>query len=174
MALAGAREEARWAVNDQVEVRPAMAADREAVGRLWQEMMEFHRECDPRFFRLKPEALDIWIEHLDECLLDTRQFVLVAEASGELVGFAMGRPNEDPPVFESPPHGFVTNFAVTEAWRGKGVGRRLFEAAVEEFRKRGFAEVRLSMAALNPVSDAFWRKLGFEPYQVYMRREVQG
>lgn len=159
-------------MNDTIGIRRAAADDREAIARLWQEMMEFHREYDPRFFRMKPEALDIWLKHFDECLADQNQFVLVAEADGELAGLAMGRRGEDPPVFASPPHGFVTNFAVTKPWRRKGSGQRLFGALLEEFRKRGFGEMRLSVSALNPASNAFWRRMGFEAYSVSMRRST--
>jgi ribosomal protein S18 acetylase RimI-like enzyme len=98
--------------------------------------------------------------------------VLVAEADRELVGFAMGRSNEDPPPFATPPHGFVTNFLVSGPWRRKGLGRRLFEALAAELHARDLREIRLSVAALNPASTAFWRRMGFEPYMVQMRKAV--
>lgn len=160
-------------MGEQVTVRKATGADREGIGRLWLEMMEFHRDYDPRFFQLKPDALEIWLRHLDECLIDEEQIVLVAEAEDELVGFAMGRPNEDPPPFRTPPHGFVTNFLVSESWRRKGLGRRLFEALAAELHARNLREIRLSVAALNPSSNAFWRRMGFEPYLVHMRRAAE-
>jgi len=160
-------------MGEQVTVRRATAADRQSVGRLWLEMMEFHRECDPHFFQLKPDALEIWLRHLDECLIDEEQIVLVAQAEDELVGFAMGRPNEDPPPFATAPHGFVTNLSVSERWRGKGVGRQLYAALARELQARGLQEIRLSASALNPVSNAFWRRLGFEPYVVQMRKAAE-
>jgi ribosomal protein S18 acetylase RimI-like enzyme len=159
-------------MSGEAKMRRATPADRDGIGRLWQEMMEFHRECDPRFFQMKPEALEVWLKHFDECLADQNQFVLAAEANGELVGFTMGRSSDDPPVFDRPAHGFVTNFAVTEPWRRKGVGQRLFGALLEEFRKRGFGELRLSVSALNPASNGFWRRMGFEAYSVSMRRST--
>jgi ribosomal protein S18 acetylase RimI-like enzyme len=157
-------------MNDDLRVRDATLEDRGAIGRLWREMMEFHADHDPRFFHLKPDALDIWLEHLDECMSDEENAILVAEAGGELVGFAMGRPGEDPPPFASPRHGFVTNFAVTAAWRRRGVGRRLVAALAEAFRAQGITEMRLTVAAGNPASNAFWREMGFEPWMVSMRR----
>ena len=155
-------------------VRRARAEDREQIGELWQEMMEFHAACDPRFFQLRPEAREIWLRHFDESVGDGKHDILVAEAAGELVGLAMGREGEDPPVFSTPPHGFVVNFVVAEGWRRKGVGERLCGALLEGFEKRGLREARLSVAALNPASNAFWRKMGFEAYSVSMRRWVGG
>ncbi|MFB3882219.1 MAG: N-acetyltransferase family protein [Armatimonadota bacterium] len=157
-----------------IGIRKAVAADREAIGKLWWEMMLFHRECDARAFRLKPEAeaKEIWLRHLAECMEDEKQLVLVADAEGELVGFGMGRLGEDPPCFDLPPHAFVTNFLVSERARRRGIGRRLYEALAQHFRGLGVKEIRLGVAALNPVSNAFWRELGFEPAMVTMRKAL--
>ena len=157
-----------------ITIRKAVPEDRAAIGELWWEMMVFHRECDARAFRLKPreEATEIWLKHLAECMEDGKQIVLVADAGAELAGFAMGRLGEDPPVFDIPPHGFVTNFLVSEKWRRRGVGRRLYEALVEHFRGQGVEEMRLGVAARNPASNAFWREMGFEAAMVTMRRRV--
>jgi GNAT superfamily N-acetyltransferase len=161
------------AVSD-ITVRKATAADREAVGELWWEMMMFHRECDPQHFRLKPkpEAMDFWLKHLAECMEDEQQIVLVADAGSELAGFGMGRLGEDPPCFDLPAHGLVTNFFVRENWRRRGVGRRLLEGLAEHFRGQGVEEIRLGAYARNRVSNAFWREMGFEPRVVTMRRAV--
>jgi len=158
----------------EVTIRKAVPADRAAIGELWWEMMVFHRECDARAFRLKPraEATEIWLRHLAECMDDEKQIVLVADAGGELVGFGMGRLGEDPPCFDLPPHGFVTNFFVSERLRRRGIGRRLYEALAERFRGNEVAEIRLGVAAGNPASNAFWRELGFEPAMVTMRRAL--
>jgi ribosomal protein S18 acetylase RimI-like enzyme len=119
---------------------------------------------------MKPDALDVWLEHFDECMANDDHIILVTEAGGELVAFAMARPGEDPPVFDVPPHVYITNLAVTDAWRRRGLGQRLFEGIAERARKRGFGEVRLSVAPGNPISNAFWREMGFEPHAVHMRK----
>jgi ribosomal protein S18 acetylase RimI-like enzyme len=158
----------------EVTIRKAVPADRAAIGELWWEMMVFHRECDARAFRLKPqaEAIEIWLKHLAECMEDEKQIVLVADAGSGLGGFAMGRLGEDPPCFDLPPHAFVTNFFVSERLRRRGIGRRLYEALAEHFREQGVEEIRLGVAARNPLSNAFWREIGFEPAMVTMRRAL--
>jgi ribosomal protein S18 acetylase RimI-like enzyme len=159
-------------MRDTITVRKATSADRSAIGELWWEMMMYHRECDPVFFRMKPraEAIEGWLKRLDDCMADERQLVVVADAGGTLAGFATGRPGEDPPVFASPPHGFVTNFAVSKGWRRRGIGRRLYEALAEHFRGVGVSELRLTVAVGNAASNAFWREMGFDPCLVTMRR----
>jgi len=157
-----------------ITIRKAVPADRAAIGELWWEMMVFHRECDARAFRLKPkaEAIRIWLEHLAECMEDEKQIVLVADAGSGLGGFGMGRLGEDPPCFDLPVHGFVTNFFVSERLRHRGIGRQLYQALAEHFRGLGVEEIRLGVAARNPVSNAFWREMGFEAATVTMVRSL--
>ena len=157
-------------MSDDVRIREATLEDRGAIGALWQELMDFHKPYEVRFRHMKADALDIWLQHLDECMIDEGHIILVAEAGSELVAFAMARPGEDPPVFDVPPHVFVTNLAVTAEWRRRGLGQRLFEAIAGRARDRCFREVRLSVAADNPVSNAFWREMGFEPHAVHLRK----
>ncbi|HUU53810.1 MAG TPA: GNAT family N-acetyltransferase [Armatimonadota bacterium] len=157
-------------MSDDLRVREATLDDRAAIGALWRELMDFHKPYDRRFRHMKPNALDVWLEHLDECMTNDDHIILVAEAGSELVAFAMARPGEDPPVFDVPPHVFVTNFSVTAEWRRRGLGQRLFEGIAERAGKRGFGEVRLSVAAENPFSNAFWRQMGFEPHAVHLRK----
>jgi ribosomal protein S18 acetylase RimI-like enzyme len=159
-------------MSEDIRIREAALDDRAAIGRLWQEMMEFHKAYDARFRHMKPDALDIWLQHLDECMADAEHIILVADAGGELSGFAMARPGEDPPVFDVPRHVFVTNFSVTAKWRRRGVGHRLFEAVAEHASERGFDDIRLSVAADNPISNAFWREMGFEPHAVHMHKNL--
>jgi ribosomal protein S18 acetylase RimI-like enzyme len=157
-------------MSDDPRIREATLEDRAAIGRLWQELMAFHEDYDKRFRHMKQDALDTWLQHLDECMADDDHIILVVEAGGELVAFAMARPGEDPPVFDVPPHIFVTNFSVAARWRRRGLGQRLFEAIAERARTRGFGELRLSVAAENPISSAFWREMGFEAHAVHMRK----
>jgi ribosomal protein S18 acetylase RimI-like enzyme len=159
-------------MTEEVRIRTAAPEDRAAIGRLWQELMAFHREYDMRFCHMKPDALDTWLEHLNECMANDDHIILVAEAGADLVAYAMARPGEDPPVFDVPPHAYVTSFLVTAKWRRRGVGQRLLDAVSERARERGLGEVRLSAAADNPVSKAFWREMGFVPHAVHLRKEL--
>lgn len=157
---------------DGIVIRQATSADRASISELWWEMMIFHRARDPQFFRLKPKAetLAIWLKYLDESLVDERQCVVVADDGVQLAGFANGKPADDPPTFSSPAYGFITNFVISERYRRRGLGRRLYQAIAEHFRTLGISEIRLTATVSNPVSMAFWKELGFEPFIVTMRK----
>jgi [ribosomal protein S18]-alanine N-acetyltransferase len=55
----------------------------------------------------------------------------------------------------------VNNLASHPEYRGKGIGRSLMEAAVDEAMLRGAAFVLLEVRATNEAAQALYRKLGF-------------
>lgn len=159
-------------MSDAAEIRRATPGDRAAIGLLWQELMEFHYQLDLRAFEMREDALDIWLRWLDEWLTDPDRIVLVADTGHELVGYIMGKLDEGPPVFKRRQHGAIHDTCVAASCRRRGVGRKLVAALLDWFRERGLTEVHVGAAACNPVSNAFWRKMGFEPHMVQMRRLV--
>jgi GNAT superfamily N-acetyltransferase len=130
---------------------------------LWEEMMDYHARLDPRF-RPASDGRDHFRTTLREWMADDTTRVLVAEHSGELVGYTIGRTAENPPVFEMRFLGHVSDICVAPKWRRRGIGRKLFAALRKWFRRQGYVVVQLNLAALNPVSQAFWREMGFQEY----------
>lgn len=87
---------------------------------------------------------------------------IVAVHHGELVGAVWGRSHQ-------PPHegfGFVgpdtpeVGIAVYSDYRNQGLGTRLFEAIIENYRRRGITALSLSVDRLNPAK-ALYGRLGF-------------
>jgi ribosomal-protein-alanine N-acetyltransferase len=55
----------------------------------------------------------------------------------------------------------VLSLAVGEAWRGRGVGRGLLDAAIDRARAAGATMAFLEVAEDNPAAQGLYRKLGF-------------
>jgi ribosomal-protein-alanine N-acetyltransferase len=55
----------------------------------------------------------------------------------------------------------VLSLAVGEAWRGRGVGRGLLDAAIDRARAAGATVAFLEVAEDNPAAQGLYRKLGF-------------
>jgi [ribosomal protein S18]-alanine N-acetyltransferase len=60
------------------------------------------------------------------------------------------------------PEAELENIAVAPDARRRGVGRRLFEAVVDQIRSRGARELRLEVRASNHNAIRFYQSLGFE------------
>ena len=56
----------------------------------------------------------------------------------------------------------IYSLAIDSDYRGRGLGRRLLAACLEEARKRGYSEVRLEVAAGNEAALTLYRSFGFE------------
>ncbi len=63
---------------------------------------------------------------------------------------------------EPPPVGHILNIAVDPAFRGRGLGKRLLEYALEYCRRLGAQQVELEVRTGNDVAIALYRKYGFE------------
>jgi ribosomal protein S18 acetylase RimI-like enzyme len=147
----------------KITVRQAKPGDVEPLLDLWQEMMDHHARLDPR---LTPAAdgRQAFRPTVERWMADSEWRVLVAKADGEIVGYAIGHVADINPVLAKPSYGYVTDICVSPGWRRHGVGRRLFKSMRTWFQRRDLAAVQLSVAALNPTAQAFWRAMGFGDY----------
>jgi ribosomal-protein-alanine N-acetyltransferase len=79
---------------------------------------------------------------------------LVAKLSGEIVGYAIGEKNKD--------SGLIVSVAVKKEWRKRGIGRRLIEKLLENFKKEGMKIVFLHVREENKEAINFYQALGFK------------
>jgi ribosomal protein S18 acetylase RimI-like enzyme len=149
-----------------IRIRPATPADVPEMLRLWRKMMDHHARLEPRFRPLPhPEGERAWEKHLREDILsNTDCHALVADAGERLVGQIIGTLPNPLPVFEAQTFGFVTDVVVDPTARRQGVGRRLFDALKDWFRRQGATHVELQVAHANPAAQAFWRGIGCKDY----------
>ena len=144
-------------------VRPATPADVPAILLLWQEMMQHHYALDNRF-EPSAEGAASFHQALQEWLQKENMRILVADAGGELIGYAVGIDRDGPPVLLPPRFGYISDMSVAAAHRRQGVARALLAGLTDWFRERGLSTIRLSVAHANPQSQAFWRAMGFTDY----------
>ena len=108
-------------------------------------------------------TLSDYLARMRAWLEEDRYQAAVAESASEAVAYVVWR--RDPDYADV----FVRQFFVIRAVRGRGLGTRLFEAAVQEFWKG--RSLRLDVYDSNPAGRAFWERLGFAPYSRLMRRQ---
>jgi GNAT superfamily N-acetyltransferase len=155
----------------EIGVRRAALEDLEMVLDLWQEMMDYHARLDRRFLPAA-DGRDHFRITLREWMGDDTCRVLVAVDHGDVVGYIIGRLAENPPVFENRYLGHVSDICVAPEWRHMGVGRKLFGALRNWFWRQGLTSVQLHVGAFNPVSQAFWREMGFQDYMHRLWLEI--
>jgi ribosomal protein S18 acetylase RimI-like enzyme len=81
--------------------------------------------------------------------------VLVAVSGGEVIGHVQLVDTEDPDRAE------IKNMAVREGYRGRGVGRRLIDAAADLAATEGVTELLVATAAADIGNLRFYQRQGF-------------
>ncbi|MCX7886365.1 MAG: GNAT family N-acetyltransferase [Verrucomicrobiae bacterium] len=82
--------------------------------------------------------------------------ILVAEEDGRIVGYITTRLDHETKL------GWIPNLAVEPEYQGRGIGRRLIEAALEMFRQRGMTHAKIETLEQNPVGQTLYPKCGFQ------------
>ena len=143
-----------------VSVRPAVPADAHGIALVFLESAEHHARLDPARYRVPP--IDTIVARYSEERTqpaDAAGITLVAECSGDIVGFADARCERSP----DPMHRDVTlchliEIAVTSRHRSQGIGARLLEAVEAWGRRQGAAFALLDHLAANTRASRFYRR----------------
>ena len=91
---------------------------------------------------------------------------LVAERDGTVRGFAYACPHRSRPAYR---WAVDVSAYVDAAHRGQGIGRKLYEALLEQLRQQGFYVACAGITLPNDASVALHEGLGFVPVGVYER-----
>jgi len=147
-------------------VRLASHDDLDALLGLWREMMELHREIEPRVWSVDAAADEHFRRYMSDRIGDEDFRVFVAVRQGEVVGYLLAVKAKRPPVLSPPVEGVIQDCCVTRSARREGIGKLLVAEALAWFRAEGLSLVRVSHALGNEAGSAFWEAQGFRPYMV--------
>ncbi|MBA3240614.1 MAG: GNAT family N-acetyltransferase [Acidobacteria bacterium] len=154
-------------------VRPAAPADLPAVGRLGALLVRTHHDFDPeRFIAATPQTERAYASFLGGQLEEPNVVVLVAERSGEVLGYTYAAIEGYDYMTLRGPAGVLHDIIVDPEYRGRGVGRLLLEAALAFFRSRGVPRVVLSTAERNEAAQRLFASMGFRRTMIEMTREL--
>ncbi len=154
----------------QIRITKATSSDIKKIIPLWKEMIFFHYQRD-KAFQLTNGAEKIFEDYLKSCLQDSGNILLLASNNDDIIGYCLAKTSSRPPIFEKNLCGIITDIAVAEKLRRTGVGRLLFKEAKKWFSEKQINLIQLDISAVNEVSRAFWKKLGFKPYMITMSLE---
>jgi ribosomal protein S18 acetylase RimI-like enzyme len=70
--------------------------------------------------------------------------------------------------------GYIYHTAVADAYRGRGIGKKLLSKTLEALRKEGIHKVNLVVFTSNEQGNSFWQGVGFteRPDLVYRNRDL--
>lgn len=140
-------------------IRPATSADVPAMSSLWYEKMTIQQQTDRRF-QLAPEAQVEWAQAMGGWLKDSCYAVYIAERSAVLVGYVVGRIQDNPPGLRPARSGAVIEMTFGAHSYQSGLGKELLKPLNLWFAGQGITTIVAHVPRRQPVEQAFWRALG--------------
>ena len=151
-----------------LNVRRGRRGDLAALKGIWLAMMRAHAESDAAF-ALADDCVQRWEEITLDLLSRPDAFVLVGVRDLDVLGFCLGWVARNPTIYARSEVGFLSELAVAQSARRRGIGRSLMAAAKAWFRARAVTEFQLSTAVWNHPAQALWQAAGGEPLLVRYR-----
>lgn len=155
----------------RIEIREATAKDLREVVDLWELLAKHHEKLSPHF-SLAWDSKRKWSKYLRKKFSEISTKLIVAEENGRLVGFMLCLLSPNAPVLKERKIGVVSDVYVLEERRMKGVGREMLNYSIKWFRKNRVKTVQLIVAHDNMAARTVWRQLGFEPFMIYKRLDL--
>ena len=159
--------------NGTIVIRPATPADVPAIGRLGALLVRTHHDFDPeRFIPATERTAEGYGSYLGSQLRNRDVIVLVADASGEVLGYTYAGIEGYDYMALRGPAGVLYDIVVDPAHRQHGVGRLLLDATLAALTAKGAPRVVLSTAERNEPAQRLFARLGFRRTMVEMTREL--
>ncbi|WP_276256510.1 GNAT family N-acetyltransferase [Halomontanus rarus] len=115
-------------------------------------------ELEHRLNRHETESYRVWV-----AVEDGDDEDVLAETSGDFIGFITTDIDESPTVFDRPDRLVICDIYIKESYRSTTLARELIERAKRRARESGCPELTLEVDVENERARAFYEKLGFEP-----------
>ncbi len=93
--------------------------------------------------------------HIDEDVARESEGIFVAELDGRVIGYITTWQDREASM------GHIPNLAFVPEMRGKGMGRRLIEFALEHFRNSGLSHARIETLVQNDIGNHLYQSIGF-------------
>lgn len=151
-----------------VIIRPAVESDISRLEDLLYQVHGLHAEGRPDLFI--PGCKKYTADQLRELLSDTVNTpIFAAILEGDLVGYCFCvRQVQSAASMQKISTLYIDDLCVDKAFRGRGIGKVLYDYAVEYAREKGYYNLTLNVWACNPSAQRFYEKCGLAVQKIGM------
>lgn len=151
-------------------LRFAQEGDIPALNRLLRQVLEVHHSGRPDIFR--PDTKKYTDDELRSLLTDPLSPVFVAEAEGEVLGYAFCQiqKTEGSLLLQDRKSLYIDDLCVEEGCRGQGIGKALLEYVLSYASALHCHSITLNVWALNETARRFYERNGLLPLKYTMEK----
>ena len=150
-----------------MKIREATIEDVPQMLRLWYELVHYH-EGFQLIFQVKDGAEKLIEESLKTRIEDTSSRFFVCEAEDQIAGFIAARFRITQKAMIYHRRGYIAETVVGQHFRGKGIGKLLFEKAQQWIVEKGADHIELQVSLKNDGALNFWKNQGFSGFTQHM------
>jgi ribosomal protein S18 acetylase RimI-like enzyme len=149
----------------EVAIRQGTIEDYPSARAVLAETLAFHRAGAPEFFQ-ETDAPPPSQEAIAELLQGGDGAWLLAEDAGAVIGFVTVRVRRGPfaPYHVPEPYAVVDGLGIRAAWRRRGIGRALMEAAHAWAREQGARRMILNVWEFNGGARSLYDAMGYRTF----------
>jgi ribosomal protein S18 acetylase RimI-like enzyme len=154
-------------------IRDYEPGDRAALRECVVQLQDAEREIEPRTADGDSIA-DTYIANLKNICSANKGKIFVAELDGRVVGYSAVQlwSNSDEVHEELYEYGYVSDLVVLDAFRRRGLGRALLEAAEAYTKRQHIDLVRIGVLAGNETVRRMYRSYGFREHKVVLEKKT--
>lgn len=150
----------------------AQPEDIEELYELWRLLLDQHQGLH-EVFRYKPGSENTLKTELLHRVKDKSTRVFVYQEEEVWAGMLVASLRPGSAGFKLSSKGYIGETVVREEYRGRGIGKELFESARKWLCDRGADHLELQVSVHNPQGLRFWESLGFTPSTQHMVLSLQ-
>jgi ribosomal protein S18 acetylase RimI-like enzyme len=158
---------------DELIIREAELNDRNSLNQLFYEELEYHMSLLPDIFKT-PEIVvsEKWLESI----LNTYDIhLIVSEYKKIIVGAILYKIEKNPEdiLLNERKFGYIEEIIVSEPFRGKGIGKKLLDYAINDFQIKNINEIEIDVWEKNKIGLKFYEDQGFITIRRRMKKEIE-
>ena len=149
-------------------IRYAMKKDIEKIEDLLSQVDMVHHNGRPDIFKIGNKYSE---EELKELLNNKQRPILVSvNESDEVIGYCFGifQQHKDNSILTDIKTLYIDDLCVDEKFRGKGIGKELYEAALSLAKEKGCYNLTLNVWSCNESAIRFYESMGLIPQKIGM------
>ena len=149
-------------------IRYAMEKDIEKIEDLLSQVDMVHHNGRPDIFNIGNKYSE---EELKELLNNKQRPILVSvNESDEVIGYCFGifQQHKDNSILTNIKTLYIDDLCVDEKFRGKGIGKELYEAALSLAKENGCYNLTLNVWSCNESAMRFYESMGLIPQKIGM------